>query len=79
MIARYTLHFVTSVKLCLFHTLSRSRPNAAEANYIRAVSSLSRLQLFSMVLPRYLKVVATTSGVPLSKIVGAVYGVPGAG
>ncbi|KAI0240668.1 hypothetical protein LSAT2_008579 [Lamellibrachia satsuma] len=30
-----------------------------------------------MVHPRYLKVVATLSGVPLSKIVGAVYGVPG--
>ena len=47
MIAQYTLHFVTSLMLCLFHNNSR----------IRADSSLSRLQSFAMVLPRYLKVV----------------------
>ena len=63
--------------LCLFHNCSRSHPNASEADWIHADSSLSRLQSFAMVLPRYLKVVATLSGVPLSKIVGAVYGVPG--
>ena len=60
--------------MCLFHNRSRSRPNAAEADRIRAGSSLSRLQSFAMVLPRYLKV-----AIPLIKIVGAVYGVTGAG
>ena len=68
MIARHTLHFVTSLMLCLFHNRSRS-----------AYSYLSRLQSFAKVLRMYLKVVARLSGVPLSKIVGAVYGVPGAG